>query len=178
MAGRQSGQDIKKETLLQSLEKGSSISRACEAANVGRSTFYEWVKDDPRFRELVRQSEAASIASMEDALWVTGMKGHVTAQIFFLTNRDPDRWKDVKRVESEDVTKKTDADLDREINSYLAKLQGESGIPVVDQRETETPGFEVGTDVGSKSTVACGKDDGSSTGAVAGEDVRPAGETR
>jgi len=89
----------KKEALLRSLESGVSITEACEAANVSRNSIWEWRKKSKRFNNKVNSIIDSRTQSMEDALYSSGIKGNVAAQIFWLKNRAKDRWKD--RIEYE-----------------------------------------------------------------------------
>jgi len=84
---------LQKTKLLECAEKGMKIAPACRAVGISRSTFYNWLKTDPSFAEDFSHSELGSIMAMEDALFITGMSGNFSAQRFFLTNRDPERWK-------------------------------------------------------------------------------------
>lgn len=54
---------------------------------------------DPEFAELVDLAIDRANASMEEAVYQKGRAGNVTAQMFWLLNRVPERWRDVKRIE-------------------------------------------------------------------------------
>lgn len=87
-----------KEAFLTSLERGSSISESCEAANVSRATIWRWRKRSKGFNNKTLSIIDSRTQSVEDALYASALKGNVTAQIFWLKNRASDRWKDVKEV--------------------------------------------------------------------------------
>lgn len=53
----------------------------------------------PEFMELLNDAEMQAIGKVENALFVRACMGNVTAMQFYLLNRDPDRWRDVKRIE-------------------------------------------------------------------------------
>lgn len=89
----------KKESVLESLSKGATVQNACRAANIGRTTFYNWLKEDQTFALRVAHTEEAAIQCVEDALFASALSGKVPAQIFFLCNRRPDRWKTVTKLE-------------------------------------------------------------------------------
>jgi len=84
----------KKEALLRSLEGGVSITDACGAASVSRHAIWEWRKKSKRFDNKVNSIIDSRTQTMEDALYASGIKGNVTAQIFWLKNRAKDRWSD------------------------------------------------------------------------------------
>lgn len=118
-----------KEAVLESLSNGATITAACKAAGVGRTTFYKWIEEDVEFAEAVSHSENASIITVEDALFrnaTLGGKGFgdTTAQIFFLCNRDPDRWQNVNKVQHEDLTKTPTDQLDQ----HIERLIKETGV--------------------------------------------------
>ena len=49
---------IKKETLLKALEKSLGVvTIACKKADIPRSTYYKWLKDDEEFRKQVKEIE-------------------------------------------------------------------------------------------------------------------------
>ena len=85
---------IKKEAFLESLKSGVSITDACIAANASRTTIWEWRQKSIRFDNKVNAVIDSRTQSMEDALYSSGIKGNVAAQIFWLKNRDRKRWKD------------------------------------------------------------------------------------
>jgi hypothetical protein len=95
-----------KKALLESLDKGATVTAACESAGIARKTFYEWLKEDLNFCNEISHSQQGAILTVEDALYRNATQGgkgfgDTTAQIFFLCNREPDRWKNVNRVEVE-----------------------------------------------------------------------------
>ena len=85
---------IKKETFLKSLEKGTSISNACNAADINRVTAWRWRNGSKKFNEKVLVILDSRTQIIEDALFKAGLKGNVTALIFWLKNRSRDRWRD------------------------------------------------------------------------------------
>ncbi|MDD3947406.1 MAG: hypothetical protein PHI19_06165 [Clostridia bacterium] len=103
--------------ILLSLENGASLRAACEAAKITPWTFWKWRKDDPTLEDRVKQIELSNISIVEGALFATAIGGaivgtkkkyrygklveeeeklappNVVAQIFYLTNHAPDRYK-------------------------------------------------------------------------------------
>ena len=65
---------VQQEAILLSLEAGSSRASACGAAGVGRSTFYEWMEKDERFREAVQAVERALIDTVESVALSCALK--------------------------------------------------------------------------------------------------------
>lgn len=55
--------------------------------------------EDPAFDEACEDAELDAHAEIEDALFKAATTGNITACIFYLKNRCPERWKDVNRFE-------------------------------------------------------------------------------
>ena len=58
------------------------------------------MKDEPEFREALEEGEAMGIAQVTGYLMNAAREGNVTAQIFYLKNRDPDNWKDRRDIDA------------------------------------------------------------------------------
>ena len=52
-------------------------------------------------REALKRGKAASDDRVEESLYRNALAGNTTAQIFWLKNRRPDRWRDVQQLQSE-----------------------------------------------------------------------------
>ena len=88
---------IKKEkikTVLESLSKGTSFVKACKAADINQATFWRWRRQSKKLNQQVLQVLDSRTQTVEDALYKAAVEGNVTAQIFWLKNRAPDRWRD------------------------------------------------------------------------------------
>lgn len=88
--------------IVKSLRGGVSRSRACEAAGVGRRTFYHWISDDDAFRRAVEQAEREVIGTVESTALVCALKAeddprYQTALIFWLKANAG--WKETQVVE-------------------------------------------------------------------------------
>ena len=88
------------------------IVRACatfgatapEIANyIGTSiaSFDRWTMEHEELREALKRGREASDARVEESLYRNALAGNTTAQIFWLKNRRPDRWRDVQQLQSE-----------------------------------------------------------------------------
>ncbi len=85
--------------ILRSLENGAGIQAACKAAGITTMSFWRWRKKNPKLDKLVATLLEGQIEIVEDALYKSALAGNTTAQIFFLTNRAPERWKDRRAIE-------------------------------------------------------------------------------
>jgi len=81
---------------LESLQKGVSISQACESADLNRTTLWLWRKKDKKLDEEILAILDSRTQVIEDALYKSAINGNITAQIFWLKNRAPKRWRDVQ----------------------------------------------------------------------------------
>jgi len=109
----------KKDAIIQSIANDAYIKQALIAARVNRSTYYKWLKIDENFRIDVDGAKGSRIGVVEDALYKNAKKGNVTAQIFFLCNRDPAKWRNVQKIQNEHS-----GSLTYEINYIEPNLKG------------------------------------------------------
>ena len=67
--GRKSKKEAVREELLANLREPMSIKAACALSGIGKSTYYEWLEDDPEFAEeaeaAIRFSEAVLISRIK-----------------------------------------------------------------------------------------------------------------
>lgn len=75
------------------------------AKNIGitLSTFYEWKKKYSDFSESLKKGKEVVDYEVENALLSSALEGNTTAQIFWLKNRRPEKWRD-KQKEDTDTT--------------------------------------------------------------------------
>jgi len=85
----------KKDAILRSIISGTSISTACEGADISRETFYTWQRTDERFKTALESSKDARINYIEDASFKTALDGNATMQIFLLCNLKPEKYKSI-----------------------------------------------------------------------------------
>ena len=66
------------------------------AAKMGISvtTVYDWMNKDPKIAAAIKKGRDKSIDMVENALFKSAINGNVTAMIFYLKNRAPERYKD------------------------------------------------------------------------------------
>lgn len=73
------------------------------AKNIGitLSTFYEWKKKYSDFSESLKKGKEVVDYQVENALLSSALEGNTTAQIFWLKNRRPDKWRDKQKEETD-----------------------------------------------------------------------------
>lgn len=69
------------------------------AKNIGItvSTFYEWKKKYSEISESLKKGKEVVDYQVENALLSSALEGNTTAQIFWLKNRRPDKWRDKQK---------------------------------------------------------------------------------
>ena len=85
-------------------KKSCNITATAKAIGVGRTTIWLWRKEDEDFDAAIKEIEEGLVDYAESALYRAAIgseeqPSHITALIFWLCNRRPDRWKHVNRVE-------------------------------------------------------------------------------
>ena len=79
---------IKKETMLKALEKSLGIvTVACKNADVSRSTFYKWLKEDEDFARDVKDIENIALDFAESQLHKQIADNSTSATIFYLKTK-------------------------------------------------------------------------------------------
>lgn len=83
---------IKKESLLKALEKSLGIvTVACKNADVPRSTFYKWLKEDEDFARDVKDIENIALDFAESQLHKQIADNSTAATIFYLKTKGKNR---------------------------------------------------------------------------------------
>lgn len=84
--------DDKKEKFLEALARGYGIiATACEAVNVGRTTYYRWYNSDPEFKERVDEITETQVDFVESKLMQSINANDTTAIIFYLKTKGKKR---------------------------------------------------------------------------------------
>tara|TARA_Y100000114_G_scaffold136942_1_gene138824 strand:+ start:3508 stop:3852 length:345 start_codon:yes stop_codon:yes gene_type:complete len=83
---------IKKETILQALENSLGVvTIACKQADVPRSTYYKWLKEDQEFAKAVKEIENIALDFAESQLHTQIKDGSTPATIFYLKTKGKKR---------------------------------------------------------------------------------------
>jgi hypothetical protein len=134
---------------LSSLARGMRRGEAAAAADINTATVNSYRKKDPAFGAAEVEAETQASEVIESALWELARGGHLTAIMFWLQNRAPSRWQDMRRVQKTvthegTVTHELEAGPAMErIAALQARLQdradvrGELAPPVLDAELVE-----------------------------------------
>lgn len=78
---------------------GATLSSIAQACDVSIPTVQLWMERHEQFSAAVKEARDIVDDSAESSMMRSIRAGNVTAQIFWLCNRRPDRWRHVQRVE-------------------------------------------------------------------------------
>ncbi len=96
-----------KKALLKALESALGVvTTACRQTEVGRTTYYQWLKEDPEFAKAVKDVQDIALDFAESQLHKQIKEGSTAATIFFLKTKGKSRGY-VERQEIEVAEKKS-----------------------------------------------------------------------
>ena len=114
--------------------RGLGPTQIARSLGVSWSTIDRNRKRSAEFDEVIKKGKARGISMVTDALMQSATEGNVTAQIFYLKNRDSEHWKD--RTDVNVATKVSISDaLDAARGRALTQAQ--HGAPVIDHDMTK-----------------------------------------
>jgi|TARA_R110002020_G_scaffold148473_3_gene324323 hypothetical protein len=83
---------IKKEAMLTALENSLGVvTVACKQADIPRSTYYKWIKEDKEFAKQVKEIENIALDFAESQLHTQMKGGSTPATIFYLKTKGKKR---------------------------------------------------------------------------------------
>ena len=99
--------------------RGLSQQQICHALGISETWWYEAKHKNPDISESFKKGQAQGIREVSNAIYEQALAESTVAECFFLKNRDPDRWSDVKSVNAVqiNVSKLSDSQLLEEIRS-------------------------------------------------------------
>ena len=99
--------------------RGLSQQQVCHALGFSETWWYDAKQKNSDISESFKRGQAKGLAEVSNAIYEQALNGSTGAACFFLKNRDPDRWSDVKSVNAVqiNVSKMTDTQLLEELRS-------------------------------------------------------------
>lgn len=94
---------------------GLTDEQIAEKIKITPSTLYEWKKRYSEISEALKKGKEVVDFEVENALFKNAINGDTTAQIFWLKNRRPDKWRDKQNIE---LSKPID-DTAKELEAYF-----------------------------------------------------------
>ena len=78
---------------------GLSKEQIAENMGICRDTLYEWEKKFTDISDALKKGREVADRNVENALYKNAMSGNIAAQIFWLKNRKPNKWKDKQNMD-------------------------------------------------------------------------------
>ena len=78
--------------------RGLSQKQICDALGFSETWWHAKKAEYSELGESYKKGSASELADVTNALYENAMNGNPVSQIFFLKNRDPNRWNDVKSI--------------------------------------------------------------------------------
>ena len=100
--------------------KGLSMDQIARVLGVTDRTIYTHKKINVQFAQAIKNGQAKGVASVTNALYKAAMNGNITAQIFFLKNRDAEAWKDRQYIDETRRNVKTPSQIDSKMSATQA----------------------------------------------------------
>lgn len=94
---------------------GLTDEQIAENIGINRDTLYRWKKEHPDISDALKKGKEVVDFEVENALFKNAINGDTTAQIFWLKNRRPDKWRDKQNIE---LSKPID-DTAKELEAYF-----------------------------------------------------------
>ena len=116
---------IKKESILKALEQSLGVvTVACKKADIPRSTYYKWLKEDEMFAMAVQEIENVALDFAESQLHKQISDGNTSATIFYLKTKGKKRGY-IERIETENTNKNLDLSnlTDEELEERLKQAK-------------------------------------------------------
>lgn len=73
---------------------GLTDEQIADKMHIGMSTFYRWQQEYQEIRDALKRGKAPVDIEIENVLLEKARNGDMTAIIFWLKNRKPDKWRD------------------------------------------------------------------------------------
>ena len=77
--------------------EGLSDEQIAHNMGIVPSTYYEWINKYSEIAEAIKKNKEIADYEVENALYKTALAGNVTAQMFWLQNRKPQKWRDMRK---------------------------------------------------------------------------------
>ena len=99
--------------------RGLSQKQVCDVLGFSETWWHAKKQEISELGEFYKKGQAKGLAEVSNALYEQALNGSTGAACFFLKNRDPDRWSDVKSVNAVQINvgKMTDTQLLDELRS-------------------------------------------------------------
>lgn len=103
---------------------GLTDEQIAEKMHISVATLYNWKLQHLEILEAIKKGKEVVDYEVENALLQSALDGNTTAQIFWLKNRRPDKWRDKQSYEDNSALEKLDEVL-KEVKNNAVLSQTE-----------------------------------------------------
>jgi hypothetical protein len=103
--------------------RGLNRKQISQSLGISETLRCALMNNEPRFKTALEEGESLGIAQVTSYLMNSARGGNVTAQIFYLKNRDPDNWKDRRHIDETHRFSREDIDIDENMTPKQAAQQ-------------------------------------------------------
>ena len=99
--------------------RGLSQQQICHSLGFSETWWYDAKQKNSEISDSFKRGQAKGLAEVSNAIYEQALNGSTGAACFFLKNRDPDRWSDVRSANNIQINvgKMTDTQLLEELRS-------------------------------------------------------------
>lgn len=83
------------------LREGQLRGQAAQSIGVTSDAIRKYVRQNPDFQDEIDSAEMDACDPIESSLYRSAIEGNLGAQIFWLTNRNPKKWQNTQRTQTE-----------------------------------------------------------------------------
>ena len=83
---------------------GLTQQQIADNLGINVDTLFEYKKKHAEFSEALKHGKEIADLQIENALFKAAKEGNITAQIFWLKNRKPDKWREQRREQEQQET--------------------------------------------------------------------------
>lgn len=105
---------------------GLTDEQIAQKMGVGYSTLQTWKSKYQDIQDTLKKGKDVVDYQVENALLSSALDGNTTAQIFWLKNRRPDKWRDKQKEEADTATLDKLDDILREIKADAERSTGDA----------------------------------------------------
>ena len=105
-------------------KEGLTDEQISRNLGISKVTFYKYKASCSELNELLKKSKDVVDYEVENALYKSAIGGNVSAMIFWLKNRRPDKWRDKREHSEIELMKKVLQLRERKLELEEQKLKG------------------------------------------------------
>ena len=111
------------ETVEEWARNGLTQQQIANNLGIGLTTLKDYMKKSPLINDAIRYGKEKAVAQVENALFKKALEGNMSAIIFYLKNRCPERWMDKKEPAEIELMKRELKLKERKLELEIDKLK-------------------------------------------------------